>query len=131
MKHSSVLELFERSVDEHEDRAAIDRAGEIVTYGELDIASSNLANYLLGAGALKGSAVAILAEDSIATITAILGTLKAGCVFVPLDAATPEKRLLSMLSLVEPRWYVVEEKFLELVERVRPRRRRRRESNLH
>ena len=54
MKHASVLELFERSVDEHGARAAIERAGQTVTYGELDIASSNVANYLLDAGAANG-----------------------------------------------------------------------------
>ena len=118
MKNPSVIELFERSVDEHESRPAIERAGQALTYGELDIASSNFANYLLDAGATKGATVAILLEDPVEVIKAILGTLKAGCVFVPLEAAMPEKRLLSMLSLVEPQWCVVEEKFLNLIERV-------------
>ena len=112
MKHSSVGELFELSVDEFESRAAIERAEQTLTYGELDIASSNFANYLLDAGATKGATIAILLEDPVEVIKAILGTLKAGCVFVPLEAATPEKRLLSMLSLVEPQWCVVEEKFM-------------------
>ncbi|HKN83791.1 MAG TPA: amino acid adenylation domain-containing protein, partial [Pyrinomonadaceae bacterium] len=93
----------------------IERAGQTLTYGELDIASSNLANYLLETGATKGATVAILLEDPVEVITAILGTLKAGCVFVPLESATPEKRLLSMLSLVEPQWCVVQEKFVEHV----------------
>src|SRR5205085_7659832 len=114
MKHSSVVQLFERSVDEFESRAAIDCAGQTLSYGEIDIASSNFANYLLDAGATKGATVAILLEDPVEVIKAILGTLKAGCVFVPLEAATPEKRLLSMLSLVEPQW-CVEEKFIERV----------------
>ena len=118
MKILNVMDLFALSVDEHESRTAIERNGQMLTYGELDIASSNFANYLLDAGAAKGSTVAILLEDPVETIKAILGTLKAGCVFVPLETAMPEKRLLSMLSLVEPRWFLVEEKFLELVERV-------------
>jgi amino acid adenylation domain-containing protein len=115
MKNLNVMELFEHSVDEHESRTAIERDGQMLTYGELDIASSNFANYLLDAGATKGATVAILLEDPVETIKAILGTLKAGCVFVPLEAAMPEKRLLSMLSLVEPQWFVVEEKLVERV----------------
>lgn len=115
MKHPSVVELFERSVDEFAGRTAIERVGQTLTYGELDIASNNFANYLLDAGANKGATVAILLEDPVQVIKAILGTLKAGCVFVPLEAAIPEKRLLSMLSLVEPQWCVVEEKFIERV----------------
>ena len=118
MKNLNVIELFEHSVDEHESRTAIERNGQVLTYGELDIASSNLANYLLDAGATKGATVAILLDDPVETIKAILGTLKAGCVFVPLEAAMPEKRLLSMLSLVQPQWFIVEEQFLDLVERV-------------
>jgi amino acid adenylation domain-containing protein len=118
MKNLSVIELFQHNVEEHENRTAIERDGQMLTYGELDVASSNFANYLLDAGATKGATVAILLEDPVETIKAILGTLKAGCVFVPLEAGTPEKRLRQMLSLVEPQWFVVEEKSLSLVERV-------------
>ena len=118
MKNLNVVELFQHIVDEHESRAAIERDGQMLAYGELDIASSNFANYLLDAGATKGATVAILLDDPVETIKAMLGTLKAGCAFVPLEAAMPEKRLLSMLSLVEPQWFIVDEKFLELVERV-------------
>ena len=65
MKILNVMDLFALSVDEHESRTAIERNGQMLTYGELDIASSNFANYLLDAGATKGTTVAILLEDPV------------------------------------------------------------------
>src|SRR5215212_3698110 len=104
MDRSSILELFRKSVAEFGDRIAIDRAGEGLTYNELDARSSLLANYLIASGTQKGTAVAILAEDALAAIASILGVLKAGCAFVPLDPGIPEKRFQAMMKLVAPRW---------------------------
>ena len=77
-----------------------------------------LANYLIASGVQKGTAVAILAEDHLAVIASILGILKAGCAFVPLDAAIPEKRLRAMMKLVGPRWIILESKFFTTAENI-------------
>src|SRR5215217_7252613 len=118
MDRSSILELFRKSVAEFGDRVAVDRAGEGLTYSELDARSNFLANHLIASGAQKGTAVAILAEDAFAVIASILGVLKASCAFVPLDAGIPEKRLKSMMKLVTPRWIVFEPKFFALADTI-------------
>jgi len=118
MDRNSVLELFRKSVTEFGDRVAIERAGAELTYRELEARSNLLANYLIASGVQKGTAVAILAEDHLAVIASILGILKAGCAFVPLDAAIPEKRLRTMMKLVGPRWIVLEPKFFTLAENI-------------
>ncbi len=118
MDRNSVLELFRKSVTEFGDRVAIDRAGTELTYRELEARSNLLANYLIASGAQKGTAIAILAEDHLAVIASILGILKAGCAFVPLDAAIPEKRLRAMMKLVGPRWIILESKFFTLAENI-------------
>ncbi|HEX8719954.1 MAG TPA: amino acid adenylation domain-containing protein [Pyrinomonadaceae bacterium] len=108
MTSQNIQDLFSQAAEKFSGREAVVRAGgAAVTYGELERESNRLANYLLSLGASKGSPVAILSEDAVAVITAILGVLKAGCVFVPLDPHIPARRLRSMAGEVAPRWFLV------------------------
>jgi len=61
-----------------------------------------------------------MVENSLHVIPAMIGILKAGCVFVPLDLNNPEKRLEAMLSVVEPKWFIIEPKFIDLLGRIFP-----------
>ncbi|KAG6901740.1 hypothetical protein C0995_008394 [Termitomyces sp. Mi166 len=63
---------------------------ESITYGELDRVSDQLAHILraLRTPVVPGTRVCILARRSVALVAAILGTLKAGAQYVPLDAQT-------------------------------------------
>ncbi|HZN07127.1 MAG TPA: AMP-binding protein, partial [Pyrinomonadaceae bacterium] len=70
-----------------------------MTYRELDERSNAVANHLI---ATKRSLVAILMSDRIDVIAAIIGTLKAGCVVIPLDPDLPTNRLSAMLDQVSP-----------------------------
>src|SRR3954470_2304502 len=90
---------------------ALSAPGEQMTYAELEERSNRLASYLLAQGAAKGDRVAVLAEDSIQVITALLAIFKAGCVFVPLDPAAPPARLAAQVSLARPGWFLLEASF--------------------
>ena len=79
---------------------AIDTGETQVTYAELEARSNRLAHFLLEAGAPRGAAVAILSDRVPDVIAAVLATLKAGLVFVPLDPRTPERRLRTLLEEV-------------------------------
>ncbi|KAG6856720.1 hypothetical protein H0H87_001509 [Tephrocybe sp. NHM501043] len=63
---------------------------ESITYGELDRVSDQLAHILraLPSSIVPGTRVCVLARRSVALVAAILGTLKAGAQYVPLDAQT-------------------------------------------
>ena len=61
--------------------------------------------------------VGLLSDDPVWIIVGILGVLKAGAVFVPLDPSFPEGRLRVMSEQIEPQWYVTESKHLEKLER--------------
>ena len=63
--------------------------------------------------------IGLLADDPIRIITGILGVLKAGAVFVPLDPTFPEGRLRMMSEQVEPQWFVSETKHLENLNQLR------------
>jgi amino acid adenylation domain-containing protein len=102
MTHESVQDLFSRVAERLPHRVAVERGDERVTYGELEEATNRLASYLVSTGVGKGSVVGVLAHDTAEVITAILGVLKAGCVFVPLDPSIPERRLRAMVAEVSP-----------------------------
>ncbi len=119
MLYESVQEMFSRMAGEFSSQVAINRGGRKISYGELEAESNRLANFLLKGGVSAGTMVAIFSEDPVRIITAILGVLKAGAVFVPLDPTFPGGRLQAMSEQVEPQWYVSEAKHLEKLSRLR------------
>jgi amino acid adenylation domain-containing protein len=118
MKFESVQELFSQAAGKFKDNVAIERLPDRLTYGELEESSNRLANYLISIGVAKGSIVAILADDSIEVTTAIIATLKAGCVFLPLDPGIPEKRLQVIVSKASPTVFLVQTKYLETLKQI-------------
>jgi amino acid adenylation domain-containing protein len=112
MTFESVQEMFSGRVAEFESRTAIERGERSVTYAELEADSNRLANFLLEGGAGKGTMVGLLTGDPIRIITGILGVLKAGAVFVPLDPTFPDGRLRTMREQVQPQFYVTEHRYL-------------------
>lgn len=116
MSYEGVQQIFSQIASRIREKTAIEYASQKVTYGELEDRSNSLANFLISSGARKGSIIAILAQDSIRVITAIIGVLKAGCAFVPLDPSLPNKRLEAMVSLTSPDWFIVESQFLDRLE---------------
>jgi amino acid adenylation domain-containing protein/non-ribosomal peptide synthase protein (TIGR01720 family) len=72
--------------------------GETLGYGELDRRADQVAHHLLRRGARPGDLVGVLMERSIEMVAALLGVLKAGCAYVPLDPGYPRERLAFMLE---------------------------------
>ena len=114
MNHENVVKMFERCALEHAGRSAIRHRDRSVSYKEFESRANQLANYLKAAGVPKGALIAILVADPVTAITSILGILKAGCAFVPLDTTTPEKRLAPMVTLTRPEWFIVEPNLVDL-----------------
>jgi amino acid adenylation domain-containing protein/non-ribosomal peptide synthase protein (TIGR01720 family) len=91
-------ELFAAQAARCPDAPAVAGDGEPVTYGELDRRAEGLAARLRGHGVGPEIAVGILAERSLAAVVSILGVLKAGGAFVPLDLSHPRERLRHLLA---------------------------------
>ncbi|HEU4769116.1 MAG TPA: amino acid adenylation domain-containing protein, partial [Pyrinomonadaceae bacterium] len=77
---------------------ALSYEGIAVTYDELDKRANQLARFLREHGAGTESVIGVFADKSIDAIVAILGTLKAGAAFLPLDPSYPPERLRFMVS---------------------------------
>jgi amino acid adenylation domain-containing protein len=73
-----------------------------ISYGELEAASSRIANMLCEIGCKPGDRVCLLLPKAISTVAALLGTLKAGCMYVPLDQESPTARLAHIVQVCEP-----------------------------
>lgn len=83
--------------------AAVVMAGQRVSYGGLESASNRLARMLAAMGCAPGDRVCFLLPKSIDAIVAIHGILKAGCLYVPLDAESPAARLAKIVGACRPR----------------------------
>ena len=78
--------------------AVVDAAGRVLTYGELDERSSRLAAFLRARNVGPETVVGILAQRSHELLIGLLGILKAGAAYVPLDPSYPADRLALMLA---------------------------------
>jgi amino acid adenylation domain-containing protein len=90
---SSIPDLFEEQVHRRGKRLAIVTEDGCVTYEELNQLANRIAGALVANGHRHGQTVGILIEQGILQIAAILGSLKAGGIYVPLDLALGRRRL--------------------------------------
>ena len=91
-------ELFEAQVASTPAACAIACDGQRLTYEELNARANQVANLLLNYGVEPGAGVAMCMTPSVATIVALLGILKAGAAYVPLDPQHPLTRLKTQLT---------------------------------
>lgn len=85
--------FFERSCDRNPDAIAVVCENIELSYAEVDSRANRLANLLRRRGVLPGHTVGILLERSMDTYVALLGVIKAGAAYVPLDPSFPAERI--------------------------------------
>jgi amino acid adenylation domain-containing protein len=89
----SLITLFEEQVKAHPKRPALQFNSETLTYQELNERANALAYYLTTEAQTKAKEpVAVMLRRSSATVIALLGILKAGRAFLPVDPDFPAKR---------------------------------------
>jgi len=96
-----VHQLFEKQAARTPNATAVVFGKESLTYGELERRANQLANHLVNLGACPDSLVAICVERSLEMVVGLLGILKAGAAYVPLDPAYPRDRIGFMLENAE------------------------------
>jgi amino acid adenylation domain-containing protein len=79
-------------------QVAIVEGDEKITYAQLAEQTDNVAGWLQHKKQGVGSCIGIVGKRGIKTIIAIIGVLKAGCTYVPIDEKQPEKRMQYMLN---------------------------------
>ena len=97
--HASLAELFHQTAAKYSDKIACIYGENKITYSELDQKSSQFAHYLVHHLHLqREDPVGICLERSTDFIISILGIIKAGACYLPLDLDYPEKRLALMVE---------------------------------
>ena len=108
-----IHELFEEQVARTPDAIAVEFEGQRLTYGELNARANQLGHHLISLGVGPEALVGICVERSIGMVVGLLGILKAGAAYVPLDPAYPRERLDFMLQDAHVSVVVTQEKFLQ------------------
>jgi amino acid adenylation domain-containing protein len=93
----SIAELFEMTVDRVPDAVAVTAQDRSLTYRQLDDVANRLARRLRGLGVVAGTAVGLRVGRTSAMAIGMLGILKAGGVYVPVDPTYPTDRIEHML----------------------------------
>ncbi len=108
-----VHELFEAQARQAPDNVALVFGDRQLTYAELNAKANQLAHFLRGYGVGPEIPVAICCERSMELVVAILAVVKAGGIYVPLDASYPADRLAWMLDDSQAPILLTQHKLLE------------------
>jgi non-ribosomal peptide synthetase component F len=97
-RHAPVQKLFEVQAARSPEAIAVSYGARELCYAELNERANRLARHLAGLGVGPEVRVGICVERSLEMVVGILGILKAGGVYVPLDPGQPRERLAFMLE---------------------------------
>ena len=96
--HQCIHQLFEEQVAKNPDAVAVIYEQECLTYQQLNQKANQLAHYLQSLGIKTEELVGVCVERSPLIIIGILGILKAGAAYLPLDPSYPPNRLIYMVE---------------------------------
>lgn len=97
---------------------AIVYCGESTTYGALERQTNQLARALKAAGCVRGDRVGLMLTKSPRALAAMLGVLKADCIYVPIDITSPVSRIERILGQCECRLVLGEQSTAALLTRI-------------
>ena len=108
-------QLFEAQVERTPDAIALVFGQEHLTYSALNRRANQLAHYLQSLGVGPEVLVAIYAERSIEMIVGLLGTLKAGGAYLPLNPSDPRERIRLVIEDAQPQVLLTQQRFVESI----------------
>lgn len=105
-KNMTVAQMFERIVNEFPDLNAVYHNGKTLTYRQLNEQANCIAHYIRSRGIKPGDLIAISTEKSLEMIIGILGIIKSGSAFLPIDPIYPVKRIEYMIQDSAPKLFI-------------------------
>jgi amino acid adenylation domain-containing protein len=100
-RNALMQELFESQVTRTPERTALRYGETTLSYNDLDTRANRLAQALRTRGVGRGQRVGLCVERGADMLAAVLGILKAGAAYVPLDPMFPQERLRFMAEDAE------------------------------
>ncbi|NWB98760.1 amino acid adenylation domain-containing protein [Pseudomonas gingeri] len=110
---STIHQLFEQQVLAQPKAIAVAFQAQRLSYAELNHQANRLAHHLIGLGIGPDDRVAICVERGVEMMIGLLGVLKAGAAYVPLDPAYPAERLAYMIEDSQPSALLTQRALLE------------------
>ncbi|WP_129706740.1 non-ribosomal peptide synthetase [Priestia megaterium] len=107
----SLCQIFREQANKNPYHTALSFEDCKISYKELDQQSDKLASSLINKGVSVGSTVGLMVERSLNMIVSILGILKAGAAYVPIDPNYPNERIKYMLSDSNAQWILTSKKY--------------------
>jgi len=117
----SLVDVFDRSVQEFADRPAFHSMGRTISYAELERLSRAFGAWLQSRGLAKGARVAIMLPNCLQYPVAMFGTLRAGCTVVNVNPLYTPRELEHQLRDSGAEAIVILENFAAVLQQVRPR----------
>lgn len=87
-----LTKLISKQAKKHPDKIAIRHNGQSITYGELDLRSNQVAAYFIANNVNSNDTVAVAIDRSISLLLCLLGLVKAGAAYLPIDPHLPTDR---------------------------------------
>jgi acyl-CoA synthetase (AMP-forming)/AMP-acid ligase II len=112
----SIATRFEQQVTQHGDRIAVATRREKISYIALNAAANHVGRAILRLRGESNEPIAVLLQNDIATVAAILGILKAGKICVPMDPTNPEARTALILQDCGAQLILTNSKYVSIVD---------------
>ncbi len=108
--------LFKEQVLRTPEAPALQYNNTVLSYKQLDNWSNAIARSLTKLGTRRGSIVGICAERSLELVAGLMGILKAGAAYLPIDPGYPTSRVSYILKEAQPAVMVTQHKFLQTLD---------------
>lgn len=106
-RDKTIHQLFEEQVESTPDSIAVIFEDQRLTYRELNEKANQVASYLEKVGVGSQGLVAICIDRSLEMIIGIMGILKTGCAYLPIDPYYPEKRIQYILKDADAKFLLI------------------------
>src|SRR5690606_14941337 len=112
-KNKTISQFINEVAIKHPAKTAVFFGDEELTYESLNQQSNQLAHYLLSLGIKKGELIALAVDRSPQMIIALLGIMKSGAAYLPLDPTYPDGRIEWMLQDSDAKYTIVSDEYSE------------------
>lgn len=113
--NKKIIELFEMQVLNQPDKIALHLSGEEMSYAMLNQQSGHIAEILSDLGAAPGNFIACMLDQRIERVSVLLGIVKSGAAYLPLDVQYPLERIRMLLKDIKPKYLITSIRFKEKV----------------
>ncbi|MDD2627297.1 MAG: amino acid adenylation domain-containing protein [Clostridia bacterium] len=97
-KKETLIKIFEKQANSSKEKVALVFENKEMTYKELNERSNKIGNYLLSNNIKSNDVIAVMCNRGFEMMISILGILKAGAAYLPIDPSLPQERINYMLK---------------------------------